>query len=144
MPIVITAEQVRTGELNLETIEVECRSGPRPGSDMRAYQFVNAAGQVVSVNDHGGQHILLHVWASWCAPCLASMPQLKADIAEREAARFIAVGINVDADKEQGQAIAKSLELDWAQELHSDNSDLAAGSRSVPCRPITSSVPTAS
>jgi beta-lactamase regulating signal transducer with metallopeptidase domain/thiol-disulfide isomerase/thioredoxin len=125
VPVVLTAEHVNTGELKLGTIDVECRSGPRPGSDMRAYQFVNAAGQVVSVDDFGGQHILLHVWASWCAPCLASMPQIKADISQLQKTQFTAVGINVDADKSQGQAIATKLELDWAQNFVGDNSDLA-------------------
>lgn len=65
---------------------------------MPAYQFIDATGQVVSVNELGGFHVLLHVWASWCGPCLASLPQLKVDIAQWEAAKFIAVGINIDAD----------------------------------------------
>jgi thiol-disulfide isomerase/thioredoxin len=125
VPITVTLEQARAGELELNTIEVECLSGPRPGSDMRAYQFINAAGQVVSVNDLSGNHVLLHVWASWCGPCLASMPQLKANIAQWEASGFVAVGINIDADKEQGQAIAKRLELNWAQNFVGDSSDLA-------------------
>ncbi len=125
VPITVTLEQARAGELDLTPIEVECLSGPRPGSDMRAYQFIDATGQVVSVNELGGYHVLLHVWASWCGPCLASMPQLKVDIAQWEAAKFIAVGINIDADKEQGEAIAKNLELNWAQNFVGDNSDLA-------------------
>lgn len=63
---------------------------------MRAIQFANAAGQVVSVDDFGGQHVLLHVWASGCEPCLNSLPQLKADLARLQETPFTAVGINID------------------------------------------------
>ncbi|MCA9129477.1 MAG: carboxypeptidase regulatory-like domain-containing protein [Planctomycetales bacterium] len=125
VPITVTPEQAQAGELDLKTIEVECRSGPRPGSDMRAYQFIDATGQVLYVNDLGGRHVLVHVWASWCAPCLDSMPEIKADIVKWQSAKFTAIGINVDADKQQGEATAKRLELDWAQNFVGDRSALA-------------------
>ncbi len=125
VPVTLTAEQVSAGALDLGAIEVECRSGPRPGSDMRAYEFVNSDGRVVHVSDLSGRYILLHVWASWCAPCLASMPQLRADVADLETAPFTAIGINVDADKTRGQAAAENHGLAWAQNYVGEDSDLA-------------------
>ena len=125
MPVMVATEEVRSGEVDLEAIEIECRTGPRPGSDMRAYEFINFDGRVVHVNDLRGRYLLLHVWASWCAPCLDSMPQLKADIANLAQGPFTAIGINVDADKKRGQAVAKSFSLDWAQNYVGEDSDLA-------------------
>lgn len=125
VPVVLTPEQIRTGELNLEAIEVECRPSLQPGADMRAIQFVNAAGQVVSVDDFGGQHVLLHVWASGCEPCVDSLPQLKADLAQLQETPFTAVGINIDGIKSQGQTTADRLQLHWTQTFAGEGSDLA-------------------
>jgi thiol-disulfide isomerase/thioredoxin len=124
VPVTVTAKQVSVGELDLSEIAVECRSGPRLGSDMRAYKFANSDGQVVAVNDASGRYLLFHVWASWCAPCLASMAQLKADIVEMKDVPFTAIGVNVDADKDRGRALTASLELNWAQNCVGEHSDL--------------------
>ena len=123
VPVTVKAEQL--SEFDIGTIEVECRTGPRPGSDMRAYKFVNSDGRVVYVDDLSGSYLLFHVWASWCAPCLASMPQLKSDIADMKQVPFTAIGINVDSDKKHGQTVASNLGLTWAQNYVGENSDLA-------------------
>ena len=72
----ITAEHVAAGHAELGEIEVGCRSGPRVGSDMRAIEFADASGRVRYVDDMRGRYVLLHAWATWCGPCVASMAVL--------------------------------------------------------------------
>lgn len=114
------------GWVELGRIEVPCRAGPRPGSDMRAFEFVNEAGRRVSVNDMSGRYILMHVWASWCPACLQSMPDIKQyadEFSERGDVMF--AGLNVDADITKARELAKQNELSWSQTYLGDRSDVA-------------------
>ena len=53
-------------------------------------------GRSVSTHDLRGRVVLVDVWATWCAPCLAEMPTLKRLQAEYGDALTI-VGVNVDS-----------------------------------------------
>jgi thiol-disulfide isomerase/thioredoxin len=112
------------------------RRGPRVGSDMRAYKFTDADGQVRMVNDLSGRYVLLDVWASWCQPCLASMPELKAAVEKYAGKPLTVVGLNVDkaADAETAKALAKEGGWNWTQNYLGDESDLMRqlGVSSVP------------
>ena len=34
--------------------------------------------EIISLGDYAGQIVLLNLWASWCAPCVAELPELQA------------------------------------------------------------------
>ena len=38
--------------------------------------FYDAYGNTVALTDYSGKFILLHFWASWCAPCIVEFPNL--------------------------------------------------------------------
>ena len=122
--LTIDADQVAKGEVDVGTVEVPCRIGPRVGSDMRAYQFTDADGALRHVDDLRGRHVLLHVWASWCGPCLASMPNLKAEFGRYPQEQLTAVGLNVDADRERAEEVAEAEGMEWAQNYLGLDSDL--------------------
>jgi thiol-disulfide isomerase/thioredoxin len=55
-------------------------------------------GGTVSLEALRGKVVFVDFWASWCAPCLKSMPQLDALRKEFPADRFALIGVNVDSD----------------------------------------------
>jgi len=58
----------------------------------------------VSLADHAGKIIYLDFWASWCPPCLVSMPIMN-DMRNRlqaDGVPFEVIAINVDSDPEDG------------------------------------------
>jgi thiol-disulfide isomerase/thioredoxin len=112
------------GDLDLGSIDVPCRIGPRTGADMRAYKFTDADGQVRSVNDLQGRLVLLHVWATWCDPCLKAMPSLKASVDGHANSPLTVVGLNIDEDVVRAQAVANQQGLVWAQNYLGPDSDL--------------------
>ena len=122
--VTVTAEQAVRGQIDIGEIEVQCRVGPRVGSDMRAFKFTDASGQVRHVDDLNGRYILLHAWATWCTPCIQSMPILKASVERYADAPLTVVGLNVDNDEAQAKAMANAQGMDWAQNYLGLDSDL--------------------
>jgi len=115
----------REGEIDLGQIEVPCRAGPRVGSDMRAFGFVDTTGRKRLVNDMAGRYVLMHVWASWCAPCLESMPDLLETAKKRAAQPVTFVGLNIDQDSTQATKMAKQKGWGWSQNYLGDHSEMA-------------------
>lgn len=129
-------EQLKDVLYHKRAILVPVRRGPRVGSDMRAYKFTDADGQVRMVNDMSGRYVLLNVWASWCQPCLASMPELKVAVEKYADKPLTVFGLNIDktADVEAAQSLVKAGDWNWAQNYLGDDSDLMRqlGVSSVP------------
>jgi thiol-disulfide isomerase/thioredoxin len=119
MPVTVAAD-----DLDLGPVEVPCRSGPRVGASLRSIEITDSEGQVRAIRDFAGQFVLLHVWASWCNPCIQSMPSLKASVEQHAGAPLTVVGLNVDEDATAARALAKAQELSWAQNYLGANSEL--------------------
>ena len=121
----VTYADVASGLKEIGEIELPCRSGPRVGQSMAAFKFVDATGKEVHVSDLKGRYVLMHVWASWCGPCLESMPELKSTIKRLAKEPIVFVGLNLDQDAEAGRRVAEREQMDWAQNYLRDDSDLA-------------------
>jgi thiol-disulfide isomerase/thioredoxin len=54
-------------------------------------EFQDPAGEPASLQDFRGKPLLLNLWATWCAPCVAEMPTLDALAASRDDIEVLAV-----------------------------------------------------
>ncbi|MEX0585570.1 MAG: TlpA disulfide reductase family protein, partial [Pirellulales bacterium] len=115
VPIEVTAADVAAGTLEAGAIDVACRAGPRIGENMQAYKFVDVTGRERTIHDMQGQSVLLHVWASWCAPCIAHMPKIQASIADWTDRPITVVGLNIDEDRSLAQSLVDRNRWNWAQ-----------------------------
>lgn len=65
---------------------------------------------------------MLDFWASWCSPCLASMPLLKELKQKYSEDKFILIGINSDPNISILKKTISAKQMNWVHLFDSDNS----------------------
>ncbi len=73
-----------------------------------AFSVRDLDGRTVKLQDLRGRPVVLDFWATWCAPCRVSMPELDA-LQERYADQGLAV-IGLSLDDDDGPAVRRFVE----------------------------------
>jgi len=82
-----------------------------------------ADGAEIKLSDYAGKgYVLVDFWASWCGPCMRSLPELKEIYAKYHKKGLEVVGVNVWENKaEDGPKCAVEKEMKWPV-IYTDNS----------------------
>jgi len=117
------------------------------GKPAPAISGTDIDGEKVSLDDMKGKVVLVNFWASWCPPCAAEAPALRAIHSRYKDRGFRILGVNLDAARE-GAGDAKQVQaavrrfvinfgIDWPNVLNSDASGDIAKNYGVTEIPIT-------
>jgi len=68
---------------------------PRVGADVRGVAYLDAAGRRHTLAEHAGKPVVVDVWATWCPPCKASLPEL-AQLQATAGNRYAVIPLSVD------------------------------------------------
>jgi thiol-disulfide isomerase/thioredoxin len=77
----------------------------RKGQAAPEVAFMDPDGEAATLSEMRGKPVLLNLWATWCAPCVAEMPTLNA-LAKREGDALQVVTLSEDLE---GQAKAEGF-----------------------------------
>lgn len=87
---------------------------PAPAEIMRA-ELTKTDGTPFKIEDYKGKVVLINLWATWCGPCKAEMPELVKIQDENRDKGFEIVGLNIDdeEDAEMIKAFGEQMGLNY-------------------------------
>lgn len=80
-----------------------------------ALAFTAVDGRKVDISKMAGKVVLIDFWATWCGPCIAELPNVKAAYAKLHPKGFEIIGISLDEDKEKLQSFVAEEKMTWPQ-----------------------------
>ena len=97
--------------------QVEAEQKVATGKQFLDFTLPNPAGEMISLSDFVGNHdfVLLQFWASWCPPCIRSLPELREFYAATNRTQFEVFAVSLDTDKERWETAIATHRLPWTQ-----------------------------
>ena len=100
-------------QLTACAVEITGKIGHSVGDEAPEIAMPNTKGKEMKLSDLRGSYVLIDFWASWCAPCLTSLP-LYNDLYNKYRDRGLeVVAINVDNPIEDGLDFLLDTPLDF-------------------------------
>ncbi|MFZ0750635.1 MAG: redoxin domain-containing protein [Pyrinomonadaceae bacterium] len=82
------------------------------------FSITTSQGEYISLDDLKGKVVLLDFWATWCGPCVDSLPSLR-NMNKRfsKSEKFVLLGISSDNDEDKWSNFIVKQEMVWPQFL---------------------------
>jgi len=84
------------------------------------FTLKSRSGENIKLSELRGQVVLVNFWASWCGPCRQEMPVLEKLYKKYKALGFVVLGINVDDDPAQAEALLEVIDVSFPILFDSD------------------------
>lgn len=107
------------GKKILQEIEVFLR--PKINIAAPLFKVNDISGNVIDIDRYKGKYVLLDFWASWCPPCMRSMPLVKEIRKKYPPEELLIMGINYDTDSTAFTNAVRNEQLNWSQVFDKDN-----------------------
>jgi len=89
--------------------------GPAEQGKPLTMKFKSLEGETVDLSKLQGKVVLIDFWATWCGPCRAELPNVKAAYEKLHPKGFEIIGISFDKSKSDLQAFIAKEKMPWQQ-----------------------------
>ena len=85
------------------------------GNKFTDFKLPSLTGDSITLSNLVGKtdYVLVDFWASWCGPCMHSLPELKKLYNIYKGSRFEVFGVSLDEDADAWKAVINSRRLTW-------------------------------
>ncbi|MDQ3712268.1 MAG: TlpA family protein disulfide reductase [Acidobacteriota bacterium] len=112
-PVSETAPSDQNGNA-VETIEASKRNFPPVPTGISQSEIKDLEGNTFKIEDKKGKVVLINLWATWCGPCRAEMPELVAMQEKYRDKGFEVIGLDSDDESvEEIKAFAEKMKLNY-------------------------------
>jgi peroxiredoxin len=79
------------------------------------FEVRTLTGDTITLNDLAGKVVVMDFWATWCPPCRASVPELKALTQKYPHDKLVVISFSADNDEQAWKTFIANKNMDWAQ-----------------------------
>ena len=83
---------------------------PRIGKEVE-FALFDMAGNSVKVSDFRGRPVLINLWASWCPPCKAELPELMAFYEDHKQDGLVVLAVDTEDESDAAGKFIKDWQL---------------------------------
>ena len=93
----------------------QVRDTLKPGTTFPDFNENDLQDNALSIAKYKGKVVLVDFWATWCPPCVASVPEIQKVYNKYHDKGFEVVGISLDEEKDALEKFVKQRKLPWPQ-----------------------------
>ncbi|MCE3018664.1 MAG: M56 family metallopeptidase [Pirellula sp.] len=128
---------ITNNSMNLGTIEISLKPAPKVGQPLTNFTWQDLAEKRHSLDEYRGKFVLLDFWATWCGPCMKSIPEMARiheSVANSKDVQLIS--LSIDSEMEAAKEVIREKKLNWTQgfigDIVASPTGKALGIHSVP------------
>ncbi len=84
------------------------------------FKIETSDGEDISLHDLAGKIVVMDFWATWCPPCVSSVPQLKELTQKYPRTKLVLISISADSNQQSWREFITTRKMDWPQYRDSD------------------------